>query len=199
LSTEDRCALADDSPLTPLRRQRRDKLVEAAEALFARNGVRGTTMEQIAEAAGVSKVTVYGYFPDKDAVFAAVGEAVSERILRAVERALAEPAGISQRLARGLMAKHRIVFDLMRASAFAAELFAAKDRMLGQQTAALDEAIRAALAAVIAESDGQKPLAADRARLLFAAADGIANHGTSFTLIAADIDQLCRLMTRDVG
>jgi AcrR family transcriptional regulator len=192
-----RRTLVEDPSLTPLRRQRRDKLLDAAEALFARHGLRGTTMEQIAEAARVSKVTVYGYFPDKDAVFAAVGEAVSQRILHAVEAALAEPGPVADRVARGLIAKHRIVFDLLRASPFATELFAAKDRILEQQTAALDGAIRAALAATIAESGTQEHRTADRARLLFAAADGIASHGTSFEQIAADIVQLCSLAIND--
>ena len=42
---------------------------EAATTLFLRNGYLGTSMEEIATLAGVSKQTVYTHFPDKEALF----------------------------------------------------------------------------------------------------------------------------------
>lgn len=42
--------------------QARDRLVDAAEACFARFGVAKTTLEDIASEAGVSRATVYRYF-----------------------------------------------------------------------------------------------------------------------------------------
>lgn len=44
-------------------------VVEAARALFLRQGYAGTTMAQIAAAAGLTKRTVYNNYPDKDALF----------------------------------------------------------------------------------------------------------------------------------
>ncbi len=51
---------------------KRAAVVEAATDLFLRLGYAGTTMEQVAERASVSKPTVYRFFADKEAVFAEV-------------------------------------------------------------------------------------------------------------------------------
>ncbi|HLO75122.1 MAG TPA: TetR/AcrR family transcriptional regulator [Magnetospirillum sp.] len=44
------------------------RIVQCALRLFRENGVAETTMEAIAEAAGVTKRTLYRYFPNKEAV-----------------------------------------------------------------------------------------------------------------------------------
>jgi TetR/AcrR family transcriptional regulator, mexJK operon transcriptional repressor len=46
-----------------------EQLREAAVAVFLENGYDGTTMEQIARAAGITKRTLYARYPDKRAVF----------------------------------------------------------------------------------------------------------------------------------
>lgn len=43
--------------------------IEAARTLFLRNGYAGTTMDQIAELAGLSKRTLYNNYTDKGALF----------------------------------------------------------------------------------------------------------------------------------
>ena len=47
----------------------RAAVVEAARVLFLRQGYAGTTMEQIAALAGLTKRTVYNNYGDKDALF----------------------------------------------------------------------------------------------------------------------------------
>lgn len=59
----------------------RDLLLDAAEACLEGKGLPGTTMEDIARQAGVSRATVYRYFPSRESV-------VSGVILRAAERYL---------------------------------------------------------------------------------------------------------------
>lgn len=49
-----------------------EKIIEAARACFSQFGVRKTAMEDIAREAGVSRGTVYRYFPDKETLFQAV-------------------------------------------------------------------------------------------------------------------------------
>ena len=53
---------------------RREQIIVAALACFARAGYHATTMADIAEQAGVSKGTPYLYFPGKEALFLALHE-----------------------------------------------------------------------------------------------------------------------------
>jgi TetR/AcrR family transcriptional regulator len=56
----------------------RARILEAAEAVFARHGLNGTRIRKIAEAAGVNNATLYSYFPSKTELY----EAVIERGIR---------------------------------------------------------------------------------------------------------------------
>ena len=48
------------------------RILETAEKLFARYGLRKTTVEEIAAAADVGKGTVYLFFSSKEELFATV-------------------------------------------------------------------------------------------------------------------------------
>jgi AcrR family transcriptional regulator len=50
----------------------RERLVEGATHLFARDGFEGVTLRAIAAEVGCSPMTPYRYFPDKASIFAAV-------------------------------------------------------------------------------------------------------------------------------
>jgi TetR/AcrR family transcriptional repressor of mexJK operon len=50
--------------------------MDAATALFLRQGLPGTSMDQIAARAGVSKQTVYKHFVDKQRLFVEIVEAI---------------------------------------------------------------------------------------------------------------------------
>jgi len=65
----------------------RNKLLTAARREFARSGLAGARVDEIAKRAGVNKQLVYHYFGDKDALYLAVLEWVYEEI-RAQERKL---------------------------------------------------------------------------------------------------------------
>ena len=74
----------------PPRRRRKEarpaELIEAARATFCDHGFAATKVEEIARRAGVSKGTVYLYFPTKEALFEAV---VRETVLPVLEGAAA--------------------------------------------------------------------------------------------------------------
>ena len=53
---------------------KREAILDAATALFYERGMAATTMEAVAERAAVSKMTVYGHFPDKPALLEAAFE-----------------------------------------------------------------------------------------------------------------------------
>jgi TetR/AcrR family transcriptional repressor of mexJK operon len=57
---------------------KRRAIIEAATAAFLRDGYGGTSMDQIAAAAAVSKQTVYKHFADKAQLFRAIVSGVTE-------------------------------------------------------------------------------------------------------------------------
>jgi AcrR family transcriptional regulator len=59
------------SELSRTRQRRRGLLLDVGAAALLRDGYHATTMERIAEAAQVSKATLYKYFPDKQELFLA--------------------------------------------------------------------------------------------------------------------------------
>lgn len=64
----------------PIDVAKRDAIIAAATRAFFENGFAGTSIEQIAADAGVSKVTVYSHFGDKRGLFTAAIETVCGQI-----------------------------------------------------------------------------------------------------------------------
>lgn len=80
-------------PKTPRRLKqieaKRTAILDAALGLFSRNGLHGTTVEQIAEQAAVSKTNLFYYFASKEEVYVAVLRRLLDQWLaplRALER-----------------------------------------------------------------------------------------------------------------
>lgn len=69
----------------------RRRLCAAAEGLFAARGPEAVTMRELATALGVSPMTPYRYFKDKDAILAAVRAAAFTRFAETIEAAMAQP------------------------------------------------------------------------------------------------------------
>jgi TetR/AcrR family transcriptional regulator, mexJK operon transcriptional repressor len=67
-------ARRDDAPADDERRSARKRraILEAATTAFLRNGYRGTSMDEIAALAAVSKQTVYKHFADKQRLFSEI-------------------------------------------------------------------------------------------------------------------------------
>jgi AcrR family transcriptional regulator len=71
----------------------RERLCEAAERLFAEKGPDAVTMRQLASELGVSPMTPYRYFKDKDDILAAVRANGFDRFAEALETARASAKG----------------------------------------------------------------------------------------------------------
>jgi AcrR family transcriptional regulator len=75
----------------------RERLCEAAVRLFAEKGPEAVTMRQLAAELGVSPMTPYRYFKDKDDILAAVRTSGFDRFAEALEAAYARPASARAR------------------------------------------------------------------------------------------------------
>jgi len=56
-----------------------DQVLEGARVVFMKDGFEGASVDDIAKTAGVSKATLYSYFPDKRLLFAEVAKSECHR------------------------------------------------------------------------------------------------------------------------
>jgi AcrR family transcriptional regulator len=83
--------------------QRRAQLIEVGLALFAEKGIEGTSVEEIAASAGVSKPLIYEHFGGKEGLYAVVVDRemrallqlISESLLQGSPRVKAENAALA--------------------------------------------------------------------------------------------------------
>ncbi|HVW92249.1 MAG TPA: TetR family transcriptional regulator C-terminal domain-containing protein [Devosia sp.] len=61
-------AEAPRRPRTRIQREKQDRILDAALEVFSTHGFRGATIDQIAEAAGMSKPNLLYYFPRKEEI-----------------------------------------------------------------------------------------------------------------------------------
>ena len=73
--------LPSTGPGRPKDQAKRLAILEAAKTLFMRNGYEGSSMDAIAAEAGVSKLTVYNHFTDKETLFSAAVKSKCEEQL----------------------------------------------------------------------------------------------------------------------
>jgi AcrR family transcriptional regulator len=66
--------------------ERQARLLEAALLVFSRDGYAGATMDAVAAAAGMTKPTLYQYFPSKEALFSAMLLGKRDAMLEVFER-----------------------------------------------------------------------------------------------------------------
>ena len=71
----------------------RARLCAVAQRLFAKRGVDGVSMRQLADALGCSPMTPYRYFRNKEEILAAVRTAAFDRFASALEGALGAARG----------------------------------------------------------------------------------------------------------
>src|SRR5438094_10270320 len=80
----------------------REGILRAAETIFTRHDYHEVQMDEVAEACGVGKGTLYRYFPGKQALYVAVMFEGIER-LRAALTAAVGPREPSARKIRGIV------------------------------------------------------------------------------------------------
>lgn len=82
------------------KQETRERILTVAREMLASQGFEATTLEQVAEAADVSKATFYNYFPNKDALLRQIAkaevEAVGDQMAQEPEH-LASPLAIIRR------------------------------------------------------------------------------------------------------
>jgi AcrR family transcriptional regulator len=96
-------------------RTKREAIRSAAQDLFLRAGLRQTSMDTVAAAAGVTKQTLYRYYPGKSELFVdALGGLVGERVAAGVAGVrLAAPADLAGLEAALLAIARRVLENVL--------------------------------------------------------------------------------------
>ena len=101
----------------------RESIVDAAVVVAGRRGISGSSMDEIAEQAGVAKGSLYYNFESKDAIFAEVLKLGLERIVEAVTDAIASVPSELKLRAAAVATLHTLRSNPDRAKIVASEMF----------------------------------------------------------------------------
>lgn len=97
--------------------QQRQAILAAAARLFARSGYVGTSMNQIADAAGLSKASLYHYYRDKYAILVEIAEShvsTLDALVREVRAQALPPADALRRLIERIITEYADAQDAHR-------------------------------------------------------------------------------------
>jgi AcrR family transcriptional regulator len=141
--------------------QRRHQLLAVALELFAHRGYRATTMDDIAEAAGVTKPLLYQHFSSKRALYLELVDSIAQDLLTAVGRGVAQADGPRQQVQLGFAAYFRLVVSHEAEFRLLYGRDHADDQELGRALRTVEDAIAEAIDPLI-----DAGLDADHRRLL---------------------------------
>lgn len=102
--------------------ERLGRILDAAYTAFTRHGVRRTTMDDIAAAAGVSRPALYQHVRNKDDAFRRLAQRLYDQALTEARAGATGPGRLDQRLAGILRPKLALTLRLWHDSPHAAEL-----------------------------------------------------------------------------
>lgn len=88
---------------------RREQILDVAIEVFGRAGFHGASMNDIADAAGVTKPVLYQHFDSKSDLYGALLDEVGARLLSAITKATADAADGREQTDRGFQAYFRWV------------------------------------------------------------------------------------------
>lgn len=128
-------------------------------------------MEAIAREAKIAKPTLYGYFPDKEAVFAAIIQALADDIRAAFGAALQGEGDAATRIGSALAAKYGVIGKLLAGSPHSDELYSEHERSAAAQFAVIEKHVEDAVVKELRKAKVAQPEAL--ARLILAGAYGV--------------------------
>jgi AcrR family transcriptional regulator len=124
---------------------RRRQLFEVALSLFAEHGYAATTMDDIAEAAGVTKPLVYQHFESKRALYLELMDVFSRELVDQIVKATATAVGPRQQVELGFAAYFQLMVENDRAFRLLYGRDAPDDAELGAALRLVEETIAQAI------------------------------------------------------
>ena len=180
--------------------QRRSQLLAVAGRMFAEQGFHGLSMEQLADAAGVSKPVLYQHFPSKRELYLALVNDAAEELQAQVRKALEGTTDNEARVEASIAA----YFDFVEDQRFQL-LFGTAEMNDDSVREAVDGAlarIANVIGRLIADDAGLSP---ESANFLASGVRGLASEGARWWIEHREVDKadavrlLSRLVWRGLG
>jgi len=139
------------------RDQRRASLLDAASLVFAAKGYHAAAMDDIAEAAGVSKPVLYQHFPSKLDLYLALLDASCDSLVEVVRQALASNDHNADRVEATMGAFYAFVSSPSGEFRFVFESDLTGDTAVQERLWRMNEEIADLIAAVIVQDTALPP------------------------------------------
>ncbi len=190
------------SAVSPSREEaKRIVVFEAAATVFAQYGFRRTTMNDIAEAAAISRPALYLMFENKEHLFAELATFRLEQAAGAAEQALASTSPLTERFLEAVLVFEQIFYEPIADSPHGAELMDTNISLKNERMTDRLEKLMTALVAELnkAEKTGEIQFSSapgtprEFVELLFTSIGGIKKKATSGADFRKQVRQLTEI------
>jgi AcrR family transcriptional regulator len=174
---------------------RRNKILIAALAVFARYGFKRVSMADVALEAGVSRPALYVVFPNKAAIFEALAHAMANKICTEARSAWGNGMTFSDGLAAAGKALHLDAWRLLKGSPHGGELVSSNTTVVGEITVNVD----ARFAILVAERLQAAGQTSADARLIVSSLAGIKDKARNELELVEGIERMSKLIAQGLG
>jgi AcrR family transcriptional regulator len=155
-------------------KDKRSRILDAAQGLFLRYGVKRTALYDVVREAGIATGTLYLYFDSKDALFAAIAGRLCAEMFSNAEEAITSSTSMTPRIVGCLDAYIGSMHRLTAQSPHIAELTESKEAVAAGIYGTFNRKIRDLLRKVLREGGIER---GDAVEMFFAAAIGTLETG----------------------
>jgi len=127
--------------------ERREQLLRTAVGVFAEHGYHATSMNDVAEAAGVTKPVLYQHFSSKRELFIELLDDIGAELRETIAKATADAAGPRQQIEQGF----RAYFSFVEESTDAFRVLFGSGARRDPEFASFARAVEASIAEAISE------------------------------------------------
>jgi AcrR family transcriptional regulator len=134
---------------------KRDRILKAAIDCFTQYGFKRTSMDDIAQKAGISRAALYLVFQNKEDIFITLSEQLHEDAIERASLALELKGPLVQRLMAAFEGKDRELFELVKTSPHGVELVEIDHQISGDICDRAEQKFIQLLASAIAQAQNQ--------------------------------------------
>lgn len=184
--------------MAPGEQQRRGAIHSAAIREFSARGFTGTSMANIADAAGMSRPALYLYFENKGAIFAAAFAALMEDAVDRALAALSAPGSVADQLEGFLQRFDGDLWEQMAASPHSEDLMSAKYEHAVEATRPALDRLRRGMASWLRRTGAPAALRASWLELLDMAPKGFKLDQPTVAVYRRRLTTLARSVAADI-